>query len=329
MSDKATEMGAITKLDLTSDVTHLIVGNIDTPKYKYIAKERQDIKVLRPGWLEKVRESWLEAEELDVAALEQEYRLPTFYGLQICVTGFDDADERVGLQQAVNDNGGLYQGDLTKEVTHLVAAEAKGKKYEYAGMWHIKRVSIEWIRDSLKRGMALDETCYSLDKPLEDRGIGAITGQAVSTTHLGKRQRADELLQEQTDAGRRKLRRTASSKLNSQGGDFWADMGSDNKLPTPKPESQVFEITKQTTEEDSIPAQIQTVKHVGESMPPMPEPEKARNLEPRRGACFLDPGRPYTNQYIVYGFNAQKVNSLFRVCYTDTDIHRPLYCPLI
>ena len=29
----AREMGAVTKLDLTADVTHLIVGAIDTPKY--------------------------------------------------------------------------------------------------------------------------------------------------------------------------------------------------------------------------------------------------------------------------------------------------------
>lgn len=305
-------MGAVTKLDLTSDVTHLIVGNIDTPKYKYVAKERQDIKVLRPGWVEKVRESWLEAEETDVAALEEEYKLPTFYGLQICVTGFDDADERMGLQQAVNDNGGLYQGDLTKQVTHLVAAEAKGKKYEYAGMWHIKRVSIEWVRDSLKRGMALDETYYSLDKSLEDRGVGAITGQAISITHLGKRQRAEELLQEQMDAGRRKLRRTASSKLGSQSGDFWADIGSDNRLPTPKSESQILEIPEQKTEEELEPSENQSVKQVTESVPPWPETKHVRSGRPSSGAHFLDPGEPYTNQYIVYGFNPQKVGTSIR-----------------
>lgn len=90
MATVAQQMGASVKLDLTSDVTHLIVGNIDTPKYKYVAKERMDIKVLSPGWLEAVRSSWLEGGVTDVAALEEEYHLPTFFGLQICVTGFDD-----------------------------------------------------------------------------------------------------------------------------------------------------------------------------------------------------------------------------------------------
>lgn len=90
MAAIAQQMGATHKLDLTSDVTHLIVGNVDTPKYKYVAKDRQDMKVLCPEWIEAVRESWMEGGETDVAALEEQYKLPTFAGLQICVTGFDD-----------------------------------------------------------------------------------------------------------------------------------------------------------------------------------------------------------------------------------------------
>jgi len=92
MAQIAQEMGAVHKLDLTSDVTHLIVGNIDTPKYKYTAKERQDIKVLHPAWLEAVRDSWITGGETDVGALENEHELPTFFGLRICVTGFSDRE---------------------------------------------------------------------------------------------------------------------------------------------------------------------------------------------------------------------------------------------
>lgn len=90
MAQIAEQMGAIHKLDLTSDITHLIVGNIDTPKYKYTAKERPDIKVLHSSWLSAVRTSWMEGEEVDVTTLEIEHRLPTLFGLQICVTGFED-----------------------------------------------------------------------------------------------------------------------------------------------------------------------------------------------------------------------------------------------
>lgn len=84
-------MGAVHKLDLTTDVTHLIVGDIDTAKYKYVAKERQDIKVLTSGWVEALRNLWLQGESIDLENLEHEYRLPTFAALRISVTGFDDS----------------------------------------------------------------------------------------------------------------------------------------------------------------------------------------------------------------------------------------------
>ena len=86
----AVQMGAIHKLDLTSDVTHLLVGGIDTPKYKFVAKERPDVKCLLPTWIEAVRQSWLEGGETEVEALEGKYKLPTFIGLRVCVTGFED-----------------------------------------------------------------------------------------------------------------------------------------------------------------------------------------------------------------------------------------------
>jgi DNA replication regulator DPB11 len=83
-------MGATIKLDLTSDVTHLIVGSINSAKYRYVAKAREDVKVLSPEWLEALRAVWMTGDDVDVTALEREYRLPTFYGLKICLTGFDD-----------------------------------------------------------------------------------------------------------------------------------------------------------------------------------------------------------------------------------------------
>lgn len=89
----ATDMGAAHKFDLTSDVTHLVVGHIDTQKYKYVAKERPDVKVVLPAWVAAVRDSWLKGGETDVERLEEEYRVPTFHGLRICITGFEDCKQ--------------------------------------------------------------------------------------------------------------------------------------------------------------------------------------------------------------------------------------------
>lgn len=90
-------MGAVHKYDLTSDVTHLIVGDTDTPKYKFVAKERPDVKVLLPTWIEAVRASWLEGGTTDVAATEERFRLPIFSGLRICLTGFEDSTSVDGV----------------------------------------------------------------------------------------------------------------------------------------------------------------------------------------------------------------------------------------
>lgn len=90
LAEYAEHMGAEHKLDLTSDVTHLLVGSTDTPKYQYVAREREDVKVLRAEWVEAVRKCWMEDQQLDMNALEADYRVPTFAGLKICITGFDD-----------------------------------------------------------------------------------------------------------------------------------------------------------------------------------------------------------------------------------------------
>ncbi|KAK7562264.1 BRCT domain-containing protein, partial [Phyllosticta citricarpa] len=216
----AIEMGAAYKLDLTSDVTHLVIGHVDTPKYKYVAKERPDVKVVTPYWLDHVRQQWLEGGDVDVEKLEAQHRAPTFFGLRICVTGFEDMESRNDLQKRVTTNGGIYDGDLTKQVTHLVALAPKGSKYEHALRWNIKIVALEWIADSEERGMVLDEALYSLRIPKEDRGKGAWTRMLPQTVPLGKRLRDNG----DDGEGRRKLRRTASSKLSTQSSAIWDEL---------------------------------------------------------------------------------------------------------
>lgn len=216
----ASQMGAIHKFDLTSDVTHLIVGGTDTPKYKFVAKERPDVKCLLPGWIDAVRASWMEGGETDVHALEITHRLPTLTGLIICVTGFDDLVYRKNLEDLINDNGGDYRGNLTRDVTHLIAKEPSGAKYNYAGQWGIKTVAVEWLEQSLERGMTLDETLYNLLLQPSERGRNAWIRKSFSTTSLGKRAREDEAILPNA----RKLRRTASTRLSSHNDGLWSEI---------------------------------------------------------------------------------------------------------
>jgi len=129
-------------------------------------------------------------------------------------------DYRQQLMDSINGNGGEYCGDLTKDVTHLVAKTAEGKKYAYAGAWGIKTVSTEWLLDSLERGMILDESLYHPLTPPAERGKNAWIRRTVSATSLGKRSRDDG----QAPSVSRKLRRVASAKLSSQNEGIWTDI---------------------------------------------------------------------------------------------------------
>lgn len=76
-------------------MTHLLVGDSNTPKYKYVARERPDVKVLRPEWVDAVNELWMtgdEVKEEDLKRLEWEYRWEAFAGLKISVTGWTDCE---------------------------------------------------------------------------------------------------------------------------------------------------------------------------------------------------------------------------------------------
>jgi DNA replication regulator DPB11 len=214
-------MGGEHKLDLTSDVTHLLVGDTDTPKYKYVAKEREDVYVLRPEWVDAVREQWMEAKQIDLDSLHREHRMPTLAGSKVCITGFDDLNFRARLQKNVLENGGEYTGDLTKDVTHLIARKPEGKKYEYGMQWQKKVVSLQWYKDTLDRGMQLEESAYHPTISPNEQGVGAWNRGKSQSLGLGKRARVAE---QPGPEPARKLRRVASARLNSQNDNMWSDL---------------------------------------------------------------------------------------------------------
>ena len=85
-------MGAIHRFDLTLDVTHLIVGRHETEKYRYVAKERPDVRPMSPAWIAAIRELWIGDQEIDTTKLECEHTLPTLFSLRFSMTGCDDRE---------------------------------------------------------------------------------------------------------------------------------------------------------------------------------------------------------------------------------------------
>ncbi|GAB1215465.1 hypothetical protein ATERTT37_004655 [Aspergillus terreus] len=200
-------MGATHKFDLTSDVTHLIVGETNTPKYKFVARERSDVVVLKPEWIEAVRQSWMQGDDTDIRALEELHRLPTF------AVAF-----RNYIQNTATANGAEFRKDLTKSVTHLIARSPEGQKYKFATQWNIKIVTMKWFTDSLERGMTLEETLYDLHLPEDQQGVGA-WNRSLPPVKEKPVENASS-----SNPRPRKLRRIASAKLGDQNEGIWGDI---------------------------------------------------------------------------------------------------------
>ncbi|EER25147.1 BRCA1 C Terminus (BRCT) domain containing protein [Coccidioides posadasii C735 delta SOWgp] len=300
----AGQMGAVHMFDLTSDVTHLIVGETNTPKYKYVAKERSDVKVLRPEWIEAVRSSWLLGGDTDLHALEEEYKLPTFAGLSICLTGFEDLNFRNHLQRTIAKNGGEFRRDLTKSVTHLIARSAEGQKYKFGVLWNIKIVGLRWLEDSLERGMVLDESLYDPLVPEEEQGIGA--WNRTAPIQVEKRQNVAEVAFQRP----RKLRRVTSVKLGDQNEGIWTEIMGNNSAggneqgvydgsadATPKPRaSAIIQETKSFASETTLPERRNSVAQ--DALAPRFQPaEKALGIW-------------YGAQFFISGFTTKQTQLL-------------------
>jgi hypothetical protein len=306
------------KYDLTPDCTHLIVGDYNTPKYRHVAKERPDVKPMAAGWVEAVRNLWVQDAEIDFVALEREWQLRTFEtgggepmpdgtvsrrrNLLCCMTGFEDPDLRQQITQNIESNGGVYTGDLTRRVTHLIVHKPEGRKYQAAQNWEVRTVSVEWVFDSIERGMILDEKCYDPVLPKEERGVGAWNRQKPRrVSSLGKRLRESSALQED---GKRKLRKTASMKLNSQRDNLWGDILGKSPAQDIGPVSLLKD----------APAKAAT-------LPPTPSAQQSGGLKSMdtQGSKLSSFGGPDPNAifdsccFFVYGFSSQKAEILMNV----------------
>ncbi|KAF1834687.1 hypothetical protein BDW02DRAFT_568799, partial [Decorospora gaudefroyi] len=85
-------------------------------------------------------------------------------------------------------------------------------------------VSLEWLEQSVERGMVLDEALYKPTMPVHERGQGAWDRTLPTSPALGKRTRdaRDAEPSQALNPFRRKLRRSASTRMGSQSQALWA-----------------------------------------------------------------------------------------------------------
>ncbi|KAI9649188.1 protein kinase activating protein dpb11 [Ciborinia camelliae] len=229
LNAQAEQMGASIRADLTVEVTHLVVGHWDSPKYHYVAQFRPDVRPMTMDWIVSVRNLWVKDHDIDMDLLERQHTLPTLNSLKISMTGCDDTAERQDIAEKIKANGGDYDGNLTKQITHLISFRTEGNKYKAAKSWGLRIVSVEWLLDSLERGMILNDKYYDPSLPIDQRGKGSWDKDKPKINSSKKRAREQTI--SGVEEGKRKLRRTASTKLNTQSQSIWGDIvGSGNKV---------------------------------------------------------------------------------------------------
>eukprot|EP00941_MAST-03F_sp_MAST-3F-sp1_P003884 g3884.t1 len=145
--------GTFAKKFVTDQVTHLISSTVVSAKYK--AAVQHEVPIVTLQW---VKDCHAQRKLLSIDS----YKLPAFSNCAICLSGFP-FDRREELGELIEKNGGKYSKHLIMgEVTHLIGSEPSGLKYSHALKWEIHVVTVEWLIESVSRGVCLDEEDYLL-----------------------------------------------------------------------------------------------------------------------------------------------------------------------
>jgi DNA replication regulator DPB11 len=134
----------------------------------------------------------------------------------------------------------------------------------------MKVVSLEWFEQSLERGMVLDEECYHPTLPIEDRGRDAWDRRAFSPPASNKRPRDAEPSQA-LNPFRRKLRRSASTRMGSQSEALWAGITAASLERQHEDADDWTEgnLDKQDTPREHTPARPHSSPNSDENPPPV------------------------------------------------------------
>jgi hypothetical protein len=223
----------------------------------------------------------------DVAAAPHEAAAAGRQSLLICLTGFGEQRDEIAAK--IVTNGGRYTGDLTRRCTHLVVSKPEGKKFTAAKSWGVYTVTLDWLDQSVERGLVLEEAKFDPLLPAEEQGVGAWNREDPRRSSLGKRSRSSASNNGE-ERGTRKLRKTASMKLNSQRIHIWGDI-----LGRSGSREYSFGNEQGVAEQRQEPPQQATPE------PTIPQPHQLRQLPSHQ-----DDGVFSNCVFAIHGFNEKR-----------------------
>lgn len=154
-------MGGVAKNVFIEGVTtHLVTTGCSTDSLKYRAAVAHKIPAVSLEWIDS---AWDTAQAHDIFffatddAFVETFKLPLFTNCVVSVSGYKP-HERAEIKELVEANGGIFSGDLRRDVcTHLVTDATSGEKFKRAVEWNMKIIQISWLRKSVSQGYRLPE----------------------------------------------------------------------------------------------------------------------------------------------------------------------------
>lgn len=175
-------MNGVFARDLTSEVTHLIAGEVGSAKYAIAANLKKPIVL--PSWAEEAWQHMQNEHQFDGtdAKFVDEHRCPILKGCSICVSGLD-ARRKEEIKRLVEKHGGIYLADLhLKRTTHLLIEKPTGQKYDFALRWSVHCVQPDWLYDCINAGCWLDEREYLVTPDSDLNSTSKSNGTLSATT---------------------------------------------------------------------------------------------------------------------------------------------------
>lgn len=157
--------------------------------------------------------------------------------------------------------------------------------------------------------MILNEECYDPTLPPEERGKGAWSRRGTHPASLGKRAREESIIS--AEGARRKLRKSASMRMNSQSNRIWGDILNQSAGDLSRPVNDSRESSAPAAPVTGDPGPAEAASSATETpqptVQPLAPPPRDRNWPALRkgvfaGCRFFVHGFPASKEQILFGF---------------------------
>ncbi|KAM8953619.1 protein ECT2 isoform 2-T2 [Pelodytes ibericus] len=155
-------MGGTIRKDFSSKVTHLIANSTHGDKFRVAVS--LGTPIMRADWIFK---AWEKRSELEFSATDEdfknEFKVPPFQDCILSFIGFSE-EERVGMEEMTEMQGGLFLPVGDAKCTHLVVEENSVKELPFEPPKKLYVVKQEWFWGSIQMDARAGETMYLFEK---------------------------------------------------------------------------------------------------------------------------------------------------------------------